>query len=145
MPIPPRTGFSVVRVLPLACALLMLAPGRVHAACEFDAGLDNVLESGVVRVGWSSSPAEIKVGEPFELQVGVCPSGASLRQVQANMPLHRHGMNYRPTIHPLGQGRWRVQGLVWHMSGLWQLVISVALPGQQVNPPVVLRHDVQLR
>ncbi len=145
MTIPPRTGSSVVLALPLACALLMLAPDRVNAACEIDDGLANVLESGVVRVGWSSSPAKIKVGEPFEIQVGVCPSGASLHQVQANMPLHRHGMNYRPTIHPMGEGRWRVQGLVWHMSGLWQLVISVALPGQQVNAPVVLRHDVQLR
>lgn len=106
--------------------------------------MQTVLESGSVRVGWQSSPAKIQVGEPFELVVSVCPKGALLRKVDASMPLHRHGMNYRPSIHPVGEGRWQVQGMVWHMSGMWQLAFSVALPGGGQTGSMILSQDVML-
>jgi hypothetical protein len=41
------------------------------------------------------------------------------------MPEHKHGMNYRPTIVSLGDGRYRVDGLVFHMAGIWELAIDV--------------------
>ena len=38
-------------------------------------------------------------------------------EVPARMPEHRHGMNYRPSLTPQGPGRWRADGLLWHMAG----------------------------
>jgi len=41
------------------------------------------------------------------------------------MPEHGHGMNYRPTIEVLGDGRFRASGLLLHMPGRWQLSFTV--------------------
>ena len=41
------------------------------------------------------------------------------------MPLHRHGMNYRPEVKALAPGRWRVEGLLFHMPGKWEFVFIV--------------------
>ena len=41
------------------------------------------------------------------------------------MPEHKHGMNYRPTIVSLGSGRYRVEGMVFHMPGRWELAFDV--------------------
>jgi hypothetical protein len=57
------------------------------------------------------------------------------------MPEHRHGMNYRARLGPEGPGRWRVDGLVWHMPGRWELLLVVRLDGQEQRlvQSVVLR------
>ena len=34
-------------------------------------------------------------------------------------------MNYRPSVKPLGDGRWRVEGLMFHMPGRWELQLDV--------------------
>ncbi len=41
------------------------------------------------------------------------------------MPSHGHGMNYRPTLTALGAGRYRAEGLMLHMSGVWELAFIV--------------------
>jgi cytochrome c peroxidase len=41
------------------------------------------------------------------------------------MPEHRHGMNYAPEVKPLGPGRWRAEGLMFHMPGKWEFVFEV--------------------
>jgi hypothetical protein len=46
------------------------------------------------------------------------------------MPEHRHGMNYRPSVKPLGDGRWRVEGLMFHMPGRWELQLDVRADGR---------------
>ena len=66
---------------------------------------------------------------------------AELVRVDATMPAHRHGMNYRPSVHNEGAGRWRVEGLLWHMSGLWELQVHVKLQQKTYT----LRQNVTLR
>jgi cytochrome c peroxidase len=46
-------------------------------------------------------------------------------KVDAHMPAHRHGMNYAPKVTALGPGRWRAEGLLFHMPGRWELVFVV--------------------
>jgi hypothetical protein len=46
-------------------------------------------------------------------------------RVDARMPEHRHGMNYRPTITATGEGRYRAEGLMLHMAGKWELVFEL--------------------
>ncbi len=113
--------------------------------CSDEAGLAHLVKTEQVRVRWQSVPSEINVGEPFELELAVCPRDATLVSVDATMPIHRHGMNYRPSIHRLGEGRWRVQGMVWHMSGPWRLAFTLEVPGHKSGSPVLLTHDISLR
>jgi len=100
-----------------------------------------VVAEGPVQAAWLAEPSPISVGRPFALLVTLCPVDAVLLRVDATMPEHRHGMNYRPSLKPLGEGRWRVEGLLWHMSGRWELTLDLQAQGQQHR----LRQSVSLR
>ena len=80
-------------------------------------------------VHFRADPASIEVGRLFAIEAVVCErqpgSVATELAIDANMPDHRHGMNYRPTIAPLGDRRFRADGLMFHMPGRWQLVFDV--------------------
>jgi hypothetical protein len=53
--------------------------------------------------------------------VAACPSGAPLAlRIDATMPEHRHGMNYRPSVRETAPGTWRADGLLLHMPGRWE-------------------------
>ncbi|MES2562249.1 MAG: hypothetical protein V4637_05915 [Pseudomonadota bacterium] len=70
-----------------------------------------------------------EVGRHFALNFSVCGlNGAKSPEsvtVDARMPSHGHGMNYRPTLTALGAGRYRAEGLMLHMSGVWELAFIV--------------------
>ena len=119
-----RRGAAVLVVLALAAA-------AARASCP---------PAGPVQVHWRSEPARIGVGQPFRLVLDLCPARARLLALDATMPEHRHGMNYRPTLMALGGGRWRADGLLWHMSGRWELRFDVILDDQ----PQTLRQAVML-
>jgi hypothetical protein len=91
------------------------------------------MEDGPIQAQWSAAPAPIVVGKPFALDISVCPAGAELTRVDASMPEHRHGMNYRPSIKPVGGGRWRAEGLLWHMSGRWELRLDIKHEGRDLR------------
>ena len=42
------------------------------------------------------------------------------------MPDHGHGTNYQARTSELGEGRYRVRGLLFHMPGLWEIYVDVA-------------------
>ena len=46
------------------------------------------------------------------------------------MPAHKHGMNYAPSLKPLGPGRWRAEGLMFHMPGRWEFVFEIDAAGK---------------
>ena len=46
------------------------------------------------------------------------------------MPEHRHGMNYAPEVKAVGPGRWRAEGLMFHMPGKWVLVFEIRAAGK---------------
>jgi hypothetical protein len=102
-----------------------LAAGRA-LACPLSAN-DGALAAGnAVSAAWRTADGTpVATGRPLELVVTVCPSNARLLQVDATMPEHRHGMNYRPSLIDLGAGRWRVQGMLLHMAGRWELRFDV--------------------
>ncbi|MDO9093077.1 MAG: hypothetical protein Q7U99_10675 [Rubrivivax sp.] len=110
----------------VACLAAMPAQG----ACPPAAPGAQLISGEAVQAAWLPEPAPMKVGQPFALLVQLCPADAELLRVDATMPEHRHGMNYRPSLQSLGPGRWRVEGLMWHMSGRWELRLDVKAQGQ---------------
>lgn len=114
----------------IAALLALLVALPAWAACPLDLGRNSglVVFSSHYLVAFRADPLRIEVGEPFSLLVNVCTrrdKPAELVAVDAQMPEHRHGMNYRPTVVSLGDGRFRVDGMIFHMPGRWELSLDV--------------------
>jgi cytochrome c peroxidase len=78
-------------------------------------------------------PQPISVARHFALDIAVCSKSsvtAESIKVDAHMPEHRHGMNYAPEVKSLGPGRWRAEGLMFHMPGKWEFVFEVRAGGK---------------
>ena len=114
-----------------AAAAAIAWPAGAAAGCGDDlpAASRVQLEQRGTALAFAPRPAPLAIGRHFSLDVVVCAAeGApprALARVDAEMPVHRHGMNYRPTIVSLGDGRYRVDGMVFHMPGRWELAIDV--------------------
>lgn len=128
------------RAAALIAAVTCLAPAA-FAACPPTAVHGVPLQAGPVQLAWRAEPLQISTGQPFVLHLQLCPAQAVLTRVDATMPEHRHGMNYGPSLHSLGAGRWRVDGLLWHMAGRWELRFDVQHDGSTHT----LKQDVVLR
>lgn len=126
---------ALAAVAALAAAHAQSQPATpAHApACEPPPAAGQHLAAGGLQAWWRAEPEPLRVGQPFALVVTVCPVQTQLLRVDAHMPEHRHGMNYRPTLQPLGGGRWRAEGLLWHMPGRWELVLEAGLGEQKVR------------
>lgn len=126
-----RAGGTWSRLI--ASAALALVPVQAPATAP---PCGDALGNGVARgeskgyvVAWRADPSPIVVSRHFALDVVVCakPGAAAPRSlaVDATMPAHRHGMNYRPTIAARGEGRYRAEGLMFHMPGAWEFAFDV--------------------
>ena len=115
-------------------ALAALVPFAA-AACG-DGTATWTVSDGLVTVAFSVAgplagdgrrPGLPPVSRHFALVGQVCaPAGlASGLRVDADMPAHRHGMNYRTTVQWVPEGHWRADGLLWHMPGRWRIVLDV--------------------
>ncbi|MCP5370230.1 MAG: hypothetical protein H6907_00730 [Hyphomicrobiales bacterium] len=102
--------------LPLAAAALLLAAGTSQADCALPGGADDTAAAGGLEVAYRFEPAP-RVGRPFAMVLAVCGPGTELAAVDAVMPAHRHGMNYRPTVAETGPGAYRAEGFLLHMPG----------------------------
>jgi hypothetical protein len=110
-----------------AALLLGLALAAPAPACELPGGPAQSLKTESFTVLYRAAP--IQVGRHFTLDLAVCPPPESIR-VDASMPAHRHGMNYAPSVVPLGGGRFRAEGLMFHMPGDWQFLFEVRGAGK---------------
>ena len=88
------------------------------------------LQEGAVTVAFAPDPAPWAVGRHFSLRGVVC-GPARLLRVDADMPAHRHGMNYRPTLQLQEEGRFTAQGLLLHMPGRWRIRLEVEHQGRR--------------
>jgi hypothetical protein len=110
-------------------ALLLAASAGAHACGETLAGTRTTVENGGYTIVFATAPSPVQVGKHFTLDFAVCPrAGAAKPQavrVDANMPEHRHGMNYRPTVTTIGPGVYRGEGMLFHMPGRWDVTFDV--------------------
>lgn len=87
------------------------------------------------EVRYRSDPSPIPLNEPFSLEVdlrsadGAAPLEVETLEVDGRMPHHRHGMNTVPRITSMGGGRYRVDGMLFHMPGRWELSFDLTRDG----------------
>jgi hypothetical protein len=86
---------------------------------------------------FAPQPSPITVGKHFSLDVRLCSAAAAantklrLLKVDADMPVHRHGMNYRPSLDLQADGRFLAQGLMLHMPGRWRIRFELEADGRR--------------
>jgi hypothetical protein len=82
-----------------------------------------------VVIAWRAEPQPIPIGRHFRLRVLACSASGVLLQgplaIDAEMPAHRHGMNYRPSVTRTGDGSFDVEGMLFHMPGHWQITFEL--------------------
>jgi DNA-binding beta-propeller fold protein YncE len=81
-------------------------------------------------------PFRVPGNELFSFEMGIVagcrtprPLGDAAIVVDAVMPAHHHGMNTQARVRSRGDGRFVVEGLRLHMSGLWELHVDVTRRG----------------
>ena len=120
-----------------------LSAGRVFVGtseavppCEAPLGFGapRRLESPDVVVLFRTVPSPIEIGQHFTVEALVCPPPpigvAAGFMVDARMPEHRHGMNYRARVFRKSDGIYVAEGLLFHMPGLWQLMFDLERSGR---------------
>jgi len=110
----------------IAAAAAALA--GIAQACDLPPDGTRV-ESRRVALSFRTIPPRIAVGEQFALELAACPRNAAVLpgrlQLDAQMPEHRHGMNYRPSVISMGGGRYRSEGWLFHMPGRWEFIFDL--------------------
>lgn len=115
----------------LLATALCFATAAAHGADD-DCGRSlgstatRLTEGGVVLV-FIASIVPIAAGQQFGVDFVLCAAGPAADEVRvdAQMPEHRHGMNYRASVRSLGSGSYRADGLLFHMPGRWDLIFDV--------------------
>lgn len=115
----------------LAAALAVTSAAADPCAAPAGFAPAGRIESRDTVVIYRTVPARIEVGKHFAVDAIVCAKTApSALRVDAQMPAHRHGMNYRARVAPQGNGRYHADGLLFHMPGKWQFVFALERPGR---------------
>ena len=91
-----------------------------------------VSNDGTYFVRYRPSPDPIPENEPFALEVQVFEDEGHSRlatdialRADAGMPQHRHGMIRAPEVAEKGPGQFQVEGMLFHMSGAWELYFDI--------------------
>lgn len=121
-----------VRAAATLVALATLAGASAAAECgaALKAANPSMAETDGARIAFVARPQPLPVGRHFDIHFVVC--GVTLRNgaavgVDADMPAHRHGMNYRARVEALPGGVWRAHGLMFHMPGTWRVIFDLPL------------------
>ena len=129
----------------LVLAAVLLAPLPSSAACPEAAQGFARLSTPEAEIAYRWQPDALKVGQFFTMDVITCRAPASSAVetivVDAQMPAHSHGMNYRPTATPSGPSRFLVSGLMLHMPGRWRLTVDLV----QADRRTRLTRDIDLK
>lgn len=88
------------------------------------------LRDGPLTVAWAARPAPLRSDRHTELDIRICGAGVQGLKVDADMPAHRHGMNYAASVQAQGDGRFVARGLLFHMPGRWRLIFDVEAGGR---------------
>lgn len=117
----------------LAAALLLPAVAAAQDCSPVLPG-GTQLESARYSLGYRAVPGKPAVGKHFSLEIAVCPKPGTAApesvRVDAHMPEHRHGMNYKAQVVAASGGRYNADGLMCHMPGRWEFIFDVRSSGR---------------
>jgi hypothetical protein len=109
------------------------ADGGGSSAEPWKGGAEIRSNDGAWKVVYRVDEPGIRRGENVRLDAWVFGAGEDGKPrtdvslaVDAAMPQHGHGMNRVPVIEKLSDGKFRVDGLLFHMPGKWELYFDVA-------------------
>ncbi len=92
-------------------------------------GAKRVVEGNRYTIAFATVPDPVPTDRHFAVDFAVCPRGAApmptSARIDANMPEHRHGMNYRPSVTSPRPGIYHAEGLLFHMPGRWDLTFDL--------------------
>ena len=115
----------------LLFALVNSAPPVANASDEW------LTRSGFYLVRYESrvNPVAINRIHDWEFVIttpdGDPVTGASI-QIEGGMPLHNHGLPTDPRMtKELGDGRYLVEGMRFHMNGDWELLLTIDAAGRR--------------
>lgn len=131
---------------PVAAATGTTDPGGERACrAATDAPGARRLDGTHVSVVYRTEPAQLRVGEHFSVLATVCARAADADveafAVDAQMPEHRHGMNYAPRVTRRGAQRFDADGLMFHMPGRWRIEFELRTAAGSDR----LAQDLELR
>ena len=98
------------------------------------------VESARHVVNVRPAPTPLPLNAPFAVEFTACAKNGAAEPppvLDAWMPSHRHGMNYKPKLFTLGPGQYRAEGLLFHMPGRWELLFDFA--GDRLAAPYDLK------
>lgn len=104
-----------------------------------------LIESKHYALAFRTQPEKIVVGAHFVVEFALCAKDGAVMpenvRVDAHMPEHHHGMNYKTSVTGSGAGNYRAQGLLFHMPGRWEYIFEVRAGGaaERMTTSVVLR------
>lgn len=119
-----------MRGLLVVCLWLVSVP---VVACGLDDATRLQLDNRVSLFYRVTMPP-IVVAKHFAMQFRFCrddqPYHVDRFNLDASMPAHGHGMNYRASIRSQDEGLFEARGLMFHMPGKWQLKLDFSLEGE---------------
>lgn len=120
-----------MRGLLVILAMLAAQPGL---ACGLEPGFRLELEDGL-SLDYRVEPAPLEVGRHFAMRIQFCRDDVEIAldsfRIDAVMPAHGHGMNYRVGLSQIREGVYLAEGMLFHMPGDWQVVIDFEHAGQR--------------
>ena len=91
------------------------------------------IDSALYALAYRTQPEKIVIGQHFAVELALCAKGSAAAadsvRVDAHMPEHRHGMNYKTVVTATGAQRYRAEGLMFHMPGRWEYIFEVRAAG----------------
>ena len=144
---PPHQGEGnrACRVAGVALIISAVATwGQPASACIVPEGFARIA-TAEAEIAYRWEPEHLEVGQFFAAEVIACrapgPVAVSGVVLDAQMPAHGHGMNYRPTATQVGPDRFRITGLMLHMAGKWRLTFDLVHADRRTR----LSRDLDLK
>lgn len=124
-----RAARAAIGIAAMAGALALAVSPGASACGEALRGVTDRVENARYEIVFAATPGPIEPGKHFSLEIAVCPRAGveapGALAVDAVMPEHRHGMNYRPVVVARGAGSYRADGLMLHMPGRWDVLFDL--------------------
>jgi hypothetical protein len=121
-------------LLGVVAGLLAAAPAAADCGDRLAGAASTSIQAPGLTLVFAPRPWPIDVGRHFGVEVVVCASAGMrapmLLRVDADMPVHRHGMNYRATVRALDEDRYAVDGMMFHMPGRWRFTFELGGAGE---------------